>query len=55
VSEALEFMYLNMEMGGIVPRWELFEWKGGAYATWNFTPRIFDGIYDIFTALLTVE
>ena len=36
----------------ITPVWELFEWKGKVYATWNFTPRVFDGMYELFMASL---
>jgi hypothetical protein len=33
----------------VYPNWELFEWEGKSYASWTFTPRTFDGLYDIFT------
>jgi hypothetical protein len=34
----------------VYPNWELFEWEGKSYASWTFTPRTFDGLYDIFTS-----
>jgi hypothetical protein len=43
------------EYGGgksITPQWELFEWKGKIYATWNFPPRVFDGMYELFMSSL---
>jgi hypothetical protein len=54
VNEALGVYVFEYEDGrrGTVPRWELFEWKGRVYATWNFTPRIFEGIHNIFAASL---
>ena len=55
MSEALEFMYLNIEMGELFQDGNYLSGRVELMQLGISQPRIFDGIYDIFTALLTVE
>jgi hypothetical protein len=36
------------ESKDVIPTWELFEWEEKIYATWNFPPRVFEGMDELF-------